>query len=171
MTKAEAQVTNLFDQGVQTFGEALKAGVKMQEEAARWWSDALDQQGPVGEFQKQSKALVAEVLPVAQKSTEEWMKVWEQNYRRGLDLVRQAWNPGGAAAAATTATGGADAAQARGQQVWESSMRLVRDSTQAAAAANVHMMEAWAGVLKKAANGHAAVTEAATERAAKAGKK
>ncbi len=53
--KTEARMTTLFDQAVQTFGDAMKAGVKIQEEIGRWWSDVIEQAGPVQEWQKRSR--------------------------------------------------------------------------------------------------------------------
>ena len=58
-TKSD-RVSGLFDQAVLTLGDALKAGVKIQEEVGKWWSDALEQAGPVTDWQKKSRALVSE---------------------------------------------------------------------------------------------------------------
>src|SRR5690349_17590212 len=79
-TKSDS-VSGLFDQAVSTFGDALKAGVKIQEEVGKWWSDALEQAGPVTEWQKKSRAIFGDAIPTAQKNTEEWLKLVEQNYK------------------------------------------------------------------------------------------
>ena len=34
--------TGLFDQAMQAFNETFKAGVKMQEDIANWWSEMLN---------------------------------------------------------------------------------------------------------------------------------
>jgi hypothetical protein len=56
---AEMSFTGVFDQAAQTFSDAFKAGVKMQEDVAKWWTETLDQAGPVQEWQKRSRAIVS----------------------------------------------------------------------------------------------------------------
>jgi hypothetical protein len=145
-TKAETRMTNLFDQAVQTFGDALKAGVKMQEEITRWWSDVMEQ-GPAQEWQKRSRAIVSETIPAAQKNAEEWMRVFEQNYRRSMDLFKKAMD--------TDQPTGVAELQSKTQELWEASMEVIKDNAQAAAQANVKMMETFAEILKKNFNGEA----------------
>jgi hypothetical protein len=133
------EVSSLFDQAVSTFGDALKAGVKIQEEVGKWWSDALEHAGPVNEWQKKSRALVSEAIPAAQKNAEEWLKLVEQNYKRSMTLLKKAFETN------------ADPAEIRAktQQLWEESMELIRDNAQAMADANKKVLELWAGMLKK----------------------
>lgn len=150
---AETRFTNLFDQAVQSFGDALKAGVKIQEDVAKWWSDVLDQGNAVNEFQKRSRAIVNEALPVAQRNAEEWLKVIEQNYRRGMELLKKAMNTEQGANAADM--------RARSQELWEASIEAIRDSAQAMAQVNVKMMEQWADILRKNLNGEVARMAAA----------
>ena len=145
--KNESRVSALFDDAVQSFGEAVKAGVKVQEEIGKWWSDALDQAGgatPVDAWQKKSKAVLSEAIPAAQKNAEEALKLVEQNYKKSLAMLKKAWD-----ADPSDAT----AVRAKALELWEASLELVRDNTQAMAQANLKAMEAWAGLLKSAANG------------------
>ena len=137
----------VFDEAVATFNDAVKAGVKVQEEIGKWWSDALEQTGPAEQWQKKSKAVLSEAIPAAQKNAEEWLKLIEQNYKRSLGLFKKAWEvqPGDAADM-----------RAKSQQLWEESLELVRDNAQAVAQANVKMMEVWQRVLRHGAeNGKA----------------
>jgi len=138
-TATKDGVSGLFDQAVTTFGDALKAGVKIQEEVGKWWSDALEQAGPVTEWQKKSRAMVSEAIPAAQKNAEEWLKLVEQNYKRSMTLLKKAFETN------------ADPAEIRAktQQLWEESMELIRDNAQAMADANKKVLELWAGMLKK----------------------
>ena len=137
-TKSDG-VTGLFDQAVSTFGDALKAGVKIQEEVGKWWSDALEQAGPVTEWQKKSRALFGDAIPTAQKNTEEWLKLVEQNYKRSMSLLKKAFDT----------KGDPSELRAKTQQLWEESMELIRDNAQAMADANKKVLELWAGMLKK----------------------
>ena len=132
-------VSGLFDQAFQTFGDALKSSAKVQEEVGKWWSDALEQTGPVNDWQKKSRALVSEAIPAAQKNTEEWLKLVEQNYRRSMDLFKKAFENNGDSGDLRVKT----------QQLWEESMELIRDNAKAMADANKKMLELWSGMLKK----------------------
>lgn len=144
-SKTEAKLTGMFDQAVQTFGDAMKAGVRFQEEMSKLWSEMLDQSGPMQEWQKQSRAMMSEAIPAAQKNVEQWMKLAQQNYQRSLELFRKTFE--------TEPTNGgkmsADAMQNRTQDIWEASMEMVRGNAQAVAQANAKMMETWVEMLRK----------------------
>ena len=140
-----SRVSALFDDAVSTFGDAVKAGVKVQEEIGKWWSDALEQaagcqaSSPVDAWQKKSKAVLSEAIPAAQKNAEECLKLVEANYKKSLALLKKAWDADPADAAAV---------KAKTQEVWEASLEMVRENAQAMAAANLKVMEMWAGLLK-----------------------
>lgn len=138
---AEMNFTGIFDQASQTFGEAFKAGVKMQEDITDWWVQALDQAGPVQEWQKKSRAIVNEAIPAAQKNAEEWLKVLEENYTRSMELLKKAFNANGAADPADL--------QGRLRDLWEASLGVLKDNAQALVQANVKMMDLWADVMRK----------------------
>ena len=150
MAVKTSQFNELFEDAAASFNEAVKSGVKMQEEVGKWWADALEKTGPAGfgadEWQKKSKAVVAEAIPAAQKNAEAWLKVVDQNTKRGLGLLKNAFDapPNDPAAL-----------RDRTQKLWESSLELVRENTQAIAQANIKMIEVWAGLLQKCGNGKA----------------
>lgn len=137
----EAPLTGLFDQAVSTFGETLKAGIKAQEQIAAYWSDALGKSGATGEFQKKSRAFFTDAMPAAQKNAEEWLRLLEQNYRRSMDLLRKACEPGSVAAAGDF--------QAKAHALWEQSVELVKENAQAMAQTNLKVMELWADFLRQ----------------------
>jgi hypothetical protein len=148
---ADLNITGLLDQATQTFSESFKAGVKMQEDVAKWWSETLDQAGPVQEWQKRSRAIVSEAIPAAQRQAEEWLKVLEENYARSMDLLKKAMSSEG--------NGNAVEMQAKVRDLWEASLGVLKDNAQALAQTNMKMMDVWADVLRK--NVSAAVKTAA----------
>jgi hypothetical protein len=144
--KPETTVTSMYDQAVQTFGEALKAGVKTQQDIVKWWGTTLDQATSVQDFQKRSQAFVNEAIPAAQKNTQEYLRVAEANYRRAVELLKRACS--------APANGESpEQANARTRELWEASVNVVQENTQAIADANLKVIDAWAGVLKKNFNG------------------
>ena len=138
-----SRVSALFDDAVSTFGDAVKAGVKVQEEIGKWWSDALEQAGGGGEqWQKKSRAILDHAIPAAQRNAQEWLKLVDQNYRRSLGLFRKAWE--------VQPTDPAEM-RAKSQELWEESLELVRDNAKAVSEANVKLMEVWGRVLQNGA--------------------
>ena len=144
-SKTEAKLTGLFDQAVQTFGDAMKAGVKFQEEMSKLWTEMIDQSGQLQEWQKQSRTMMGDALPAAQKNVEQWMKLTQQNYQRSVELFRKAFEPEQTNGGQATV----EAVQNRTQDIWEASMEMVRGNAQAVAQANAKMMETWVGMLRK----------------------
>ena len=141
--KTEAAV-GLFDDALATFSEAVKAGVKVQEDIGKWWSDALEKAGPMDDWQKRGRAVVSEAIPAAQKNTEDWLKLLDHNYKKSMALLKKAFD--------AEPTGAAHV-RAKAQEIWEESLVMVRDNAQAMAQANLKMMEVWAGMLRKGAVG------------------
>ena len=137
-----AKSETVFDEAVETFNEAVKAGVKVQDEIGKWWSDALEQAGAAEQWQKTSKAVFAEAIPAAQKSAQEWLKLVDQNYKRSLGLFKKAWDAQPADPVAL---------RDKSQQLWQESLELVRDNAQAVAQANMKLMELWGRVLQNGA--------------------
>ena len=141
-SKAEtsSRACGAFDEAVATFNDAVKAGVKAQEEIGKWWSDALDQAGAGEHWQKKSKAVLSEAIPAAQKNAEEWLKLVEQNYKRSLALFKKAWD---------VQPADAGEMRAKSQELWEESLELVRDNAQAMAQANAKFMELCGRVMRQ----------------------
>jgi len=158
MTVKTERMSSLFDQAIGTFGDALKSGVKIQEEVAKFWTDALDEGGPAYEWQRRSRVAVGEAIPAAQKNAEQWLKLVESNYQKSLELLKKAFSADG--------NGSPKDAQAKTRELWEASLELVRDNVQAVAQTNVKMMELWAEMLKKNADGAMAAAAGAPKSAA-----
>jgi hypothetical protein len=137
-----AKNETVFNEAAETFNEAVKAGLKVQEEIGKWWSDALEQAGPTEQWQKKSKAVFDETIPAAQKSAQEWIKLVDQNYKRSVGLFKKAWEVQPADPADM---------RAKSQELWEESLGLVRDNANAVAQANIKLMEVWGRVLQNGA--------------------
>jgi hypothetical protein len=137
----------LFEQAVLSFGDALRAGVKVQQEVGKWWGDALDQvQQPfpaATDYQRKARVVVTEVIPAAQKNAAEVLKLLEQNYQRSLALLQKAFDADPATAA--------EEGPARTRELWQESLELLRDNASAVAQANLKLLELWATVLRKSA--------------------
>lgn len=140
-TKTESDVMQVLDTAINAFGDAMKTGVKAQEEMSRWWTDALSCGNPLGDWQKRSRQLFDEAVPAAQRHTQEFLKLVEQNYRRSVDLLKKAVD--------TDHNGAVDGMREKIRALWEESVAIVKENTEAMAQANVKLLEAWADLLKK----------------------
>src|SRR5579864_6692740 len=89
----EATWTGLFDQAVQSFGEALKAGVKAQEQVVGFWTDAVSK-GAAGDYQKKAQGAFNDAIPAVQKTTEDYLRLVDVNYRKGIEALKKACDVG-----------------------------------------------------------------------------
>jgi hypothetical protein len=145
----ETPLTGFFDQAAKSFGEALQAGVKAQEQVVGFWSDALNKTS-AGDYQEKARAAFAGTVPAAQKSAEEYLKLVDANYRKSLEALKKACE--------TTCGYTPAEFQAKARALFEAAVDLVKDNTQALTQTNQRVFEAWAEVLRQ--NGAVASTAA-----------
>ena len=91
-------VVELVEQAMKNYEQALKTGLRVQEESAKWCIGVLSQCASAQDWQKRVKGIAEDVLPQTQKSVEESLKLVEKNSRTALELLKKA------AAAAQSAT-------------------------------------------------------------------
>ena len=132
---------DLFEQALKNYEQALKTGLKMQEDSLRMWTGLLNQTAAPQDLQKRAKALVDEVIPETQKTIEHNLKLVEQNSRTSIELLKKA----AAAAQATTVQD----AQTKFLSFYEASLNAVRDTTVALTQANAKAVESWVGYVRK----------------------
>jgi vacuolar-type H+-ATPase subunit H len=149
-TKIDQGMKELFEQAVDTWGGAMKASMKFQDDVAKWWTQALGQIGSVQDLQSRSCAMIADAIPTAQRNAEEAMRIMDQNYRSALELLKKAMDSGRAESIGQ--------AQQRAQEVLQASLSTLRDNAQAMAQANMRAMQSWADFMRKNANGSSAAS-------------
>ena len=143
-TKSQTFVTDMFEQAVDTFDAAMKAGVKAQEEATKWWSDLLGDAGSVQDWQRKAASVAGDVLPAAQKNAEEYLHVLEQNARNSMELLKKAFETGQSESVADL--------QAKTQKLWEASLATLRTNTQTVVQANAKALESLTDFARKNGN-------------------
>ena len=121
-------VTDLFEQAMKSYEQALKTGVKMQEESAKVFSDLVTQATSPQDWQKQMKSVTDDFIPQTQKTVDEGLKLIEQTSKSSVELLKKA-------VAVGQPTSAPDA-QAKMLGLWEASLerhaghRGVRDPGQ-----------------------------------------
>jgi hypothetical protein len=132
---------DLFEQAVKNYEQALKTGLKLQEESARMWTGLLSQNTAPQEWQRRMKAVADELVPQTQKGLDEGVKLVEQTSRTSIDLLKKAV----AAAQASSVQEG----QAKFLGLWEASLNALRDSALAASQAGGRALDLWMEVVRK----------------------
>ena len=148
--KAKAQGYELFEQAMKNYEQALQAGLKLQQESARWWMDLMERAGSPQEWQTKANELASESMTVVQKRIEENLKLLESSSRTSLDLLKKAME----AAKADTVS----VAQNRVQDLWEASLEAMRTNATAIQQANTKWMESWIQIVPKAKSAARAAT-------------
>jgi hypothetical protein len=132
---------DLFEQATKNYEQAVKTGLKAQEESAKLWTNLCNQTGPA-DLQKRVKAFTDEVIPQTQKNVNEYLKLVEQNSRATVELVKKA-------VATSQATSPQDA-QSKFLALWETTLGVVRETAQSVTQANTKAVESCLEILRKA---------------------
>jgi hypothetical protein len=134
-------VSELYEQAMGNYEQALRTGLRMQEESGKWWTNIMDQASSPHDWQKWMKAMSDRLIPETQKNLEENMCIVEQNNRTGVELMKKAME---AAQSSTVMEG-----QAKFLTLWGASLNAFRENAQAATQANTKAIEMWVEFLRR----------------------
>ena len=134
-------VTDLFDQAMKNYEQAMKTGARLQEESARFFSNLMGQATSPQDWQKRVKTAMDEFVLQTQKAVDEGLKLLEQTSRTSVELLKKA-------VAAGQPTSAQDA-QAKFLGVWEASLNAVRDTAVSITQANNKAIESWMAFARK----------------------
>ena len=132
---------DLFEQATRNYEQAVKTGLKAQEESAKLWTNLCNQITTPAELQKRVKVFADEVIPQTQKNVNEYLKVVEQNSRATVELVKKA--------VATSQVTNLQDAQSKFLALWETALGVVRETAQTVTQANSKAVESCLEVLRK----------------------
>jgi len=140
-TSTIPDASELFGQASRAFEAALKQGIKIQEESAKWMTDMMSDFGSPKKWQERTQAVMEEAVAAAQKNVDEAIRLMNQNAQTSIDLMQKAME-------ARQSESAADA-QTTMREWWESLMGAMRTNTQAVLQANNRLVESWAGIARK----------------------
>jgi len=86
-------LSEMADNAMRNYEQALRTGLKLQEEAVRCWTTLVNQTAAAPDFQKgftNITKVANNALPAAQKRMEEVLELVEKNSRTGTELMRKA---------------------------------------------------------------------------------
>ena len=139
--KVQPNMSELFNQAIETFDSALKTGVRIQEEATRWWTDMLRETDSLQELQHRAQSMTMEALPSTQKNADQYMQLLDKSYHASLELMNRAFQ--------ATQSGSLTDTQHRLQEFWESTFAAMRTNAQAMVQLNSRTMETWSEMARR----------------------
>ncbi|HXU76450.1 MAG TPA: hypothetical protein VN794_07770 [Methylomirabilota bacterium] len=140
--KTKAPASEVFDQALKNYEQALRAGLKLQEEAGRCFTKLLNHAASPQDLQKQVTALANEFIPATQKSMESCLELLEQNSRASVDLLKRGLE-------IPQPTTFADA-QNKAVEFCEASLKSLKANAQAIVDINTKAIDSWVSLVKKA---------------------
>lgn len=136
--KAKPPVSEMFDQAMKNYEQALRTGLKLQEEAGRWCISMFNQSGSPQDAFKQ---FTSEVVPAAQKRFGECVELLEQNSRAGFDLLKKGME--------ATQTASLGETQTKWVDFCEQSLKSLRANAQTVTDINAKAIDSWVEFVKK----------------------
>lgn len=141
--KAAAAGNELFDQAVKSYEHALQTGVKLQEDAARWWTNLFHQTAWTQDWHRQMSSVMSQAIPTAQKNMEESIRLIDQNSKSSLNFFKRAVD--------APRSGDASDMQTHVQEMWQSSLNVLQSNMQAISESQARLMESWTDFVRKGA--------------------
>ena len=146
--KAQAEsVAEMTEAFRKNCDQALRTGMKLQEEAGRWWHSAFNPAGCVEYWQEQLNAVTRtanNLLPLTQKPVSELIDLAEENGKLSADLMK-------AAMEASQSAGPADS-QAKWTEFWTATLGVAQKNTEAISGINSRMIHSWSAFIRKTAD-------------------
>jgi hypothetical protein len=142
--KDKAPILEMADQAMKNYEQALKTGLKLQEEAGRYWGGLFNQNASTQDWQKRflGFAGVANSLaPAHQKRMEEVLDLVEKNTRSSADLMKKAVDAAQTPVIAES--------QSKWLDVWISSLGAARSNAEAVTQIGGRAIDSWIEFVQK----------------------
>jgi len=150
---------DIFDQGLSSYEQALRAGLKLHEEAGKNWIRMCNLAAAVPDFQRQVAAFDNELISTTRKSMDDCVQLLERNTRASVDLMKKGMD--------AAHTGSFTEAHAKVTDFCENSLKALKANAQAIVEINNQTMDSWLTFAKKATS---PIAEAKAQTEAKAQK-
>ncbi len=137
-------MSEMADKALKNYEQALRTGLKMQEEAGKWWSSMFNQATVAQDWQKRLNSMTgmaSSFIPMAQRRMEDVISLMEKNSKTGAELVRKAVDAAQTPVIAES--------QAKWMDFWTSSMGAVRSNTAAVSELSGKVIDSWIEFVRK----------------------
>ena len=137
-------MADVAEAAFKNYQQALRTGLKLQEEAGKWWSSAWNQASLTEDWQKRmncATGLANTFVPAAQKRMEEVISLMEKNSETGTQLLKKAVDAAQTPALAES--------QAKWMEFWTSSMGAVRSNAEEVTHISSKALDSWIEFVRK----------------------
>jgi len=142
--QAEKPISEMADKAMKGYEHAIRTGLKLQEEAAHYWTNVLTQTASPHDWQKRYTGFTAMangIMPAAQRRMEEVLELMEKNSRASADLMKKAVD-----AAQTTVIA---ESQAKWMDFWAASVGAARSNAEAITDIGSKTVDSWVDFIRK----------------------
>jgi len=143
-TGSAAPLFDMAEEALKSYEQVLRTGLKLQQEAAQWWSKSLQQTAPTRDWEKcfaDYTSGAGTLLPAAQKQLEEVLHLLEKNNRYCIELLKKATEAAQTSRLAES--------QAKWIEFWKSSAAAARSNAEALATANAKVVDSCIDFVEK----------------------
>jgi len=135
------------DKAMKNYEQAVRTGLKVQEEAAHLWTNLLNQSASPQDWQNRfsgATTVANGILPAAQKRLEEVLNLVEQNTKSSTDLFKKA--------ADVCQTTTLPECQSKWLDLCTASVDLARSNFEALTQVNSRAVDSWIDYVRKSAD-------------------
>ena len=125
--------TGMYKNTADVFNQACTAGLKLNEETTRFWKETWGKN--LDQAWTQAEKVGREVLPAAKKNVQQLHRTFEEQGKKGLDVVRKSFESAEGAFDDTTVD--------KTMDIWRSTYETMRSGWDTMANANAQMLETW----------------------------
>jgi hypothetical protein len=146
-----ARSDDLFRQAMGAWETAAEAGVKMQEECAKWVRQMFCESSTINDWYEKGQKVMSEALAKSQENVDEAIRLMNQQAEASLKLIHKALE--------VRDTESPSDGPKKLTDWWESALETMRINNQAVLKANSRILSSWSEMARKV-NGEAADTMA-----------
>jgi hypothetical protein len=142
---------DLFRQSMRAWETAAEAGVKMQEECAKWVRQMFCESSTFNAWYEKGQKVMSEAIAKSQENVDEAIRLMNQQAEASLKLIQKALE--------VRDTESPSDGPAKLTDWWQSALETMRINNQAVLKANSRILSTWSEMARKV-NGEAADTMA-----------
>jgi hypothetical protein len=139
-TATTANFSELFEQSARLFENALKAGITVQQDSAKWFTDTLRGLGVSQQWQTKNQAALEKAMAAVQKNVDEGVQLMSDNVKSSLELLDKAFQ--------ARHTDSEAESRDRAREIWEGAVASLRKNTETMVQANARVVESWATIAR-----------------------
>jgi hypothetical protein len=137
MSTATGSYEELVEQSTRLFENALKTGITMQQQSAKWFAETIRSLG-ASQWQTKGQAAAEQFMSAVQKQTDDTIRSMSESAKASMELMERAFEVRQNDSPAQT--------EARTREIWQTALNSLRKNTEAMINANSQVIQSWSAV-------------------------